>query len=85
MSVTGSAAPQPQGGDRSSGRIEAQTDLILALVAETCDITLTELQSKLTEHGHRFGIGTLWRFFDRHGITWKKRPHTQANRIALTS
>ena len=81
---TGSAASKPRGGDHLSARIEAQADLILALVNETCDITLTELQAKLAEHGHAFGIGTLWRFFDRHGITWKKRPPMRASRIGRT-
>jgi hypothetical protein len=31
-----------------------------------------ELQACLAGHGHHFAIGTLWRFFDRHHITWKK-------------
>ncbi len=83
-SITGSAASKPQGGDRLSARIEAQADLILAVVDDTCDITLAELQAKLAEQGHRFGIGTLWRFFDRHGITWKKRPRTPASRTGRT-
>ncbi len=82
--ATGSAAAKPQGGDRLSARIEAQANLILALVNETCDITLVELQAKLAGQGHRFGIGTLWRFFDRHGITWKKRPRMPASRTGRT-
>lgn len=45
-------------------------------------MTLMELQQKLAFHGHRFAIGTLWRFFDRHQITWKKRPPTRPNRPA---
>ena len=77
---TGSAAAKPRGGDRLSGRIEAQAGLILSLVEETCDITLMELQAKLAEQGHHFAIGTLWRFFDRHGFTWKKKPRTPVNR-----
>jgi transposase len=82
---TGNAAPKPRGGDRLSGRIEAQAAVILALVEETCDITLMELQAKLAEQGHRFAIGTLWRFFDRRGITWKKRPPTRSSRNGRTS
>ncbi len=82
---TGSAEAKPQGGDRHSHRIEAQADLIMSLVDGTSDITLMELQARLAEQGHRFGIGTLWRFFDRHGITWKKRPRTPASRIARIS
>ncbi|MFH1555886.1 MAG: IS630 family transposase [Pseudomonadota bacterium] len=70
---TGSVAAKPRGGDTLSARIEAQADLILKLVEETSDITLMELQHQLAAHGHRFAIGTLWRFFDRHAITWKKK------------
>jgi transposase len=82
---TGSAKAKPQGGDRHSHRIEAQADLIMSLVDKTSDITLMEIQVHLAEQGHRFGIGTLWRFFRRHDITWKKRPRTRASRIARTS
>lgn len=82
---TGSAKAKAQGGDRHSHRIEAQTDVIMSLVDATCDITLMELQARLAEQGHRFGIGTLWRFFDRRGVTWKKRPRTRASRIVQIS
>jgi transposase len=77
---TGSVAPKKQGGDRRSGRIEAEADFILGLVAETPDITLAEMQEKLEARGLRVGIGTLWRFFDRRGITFKKRLHMPQNR-----
>jgi transposase len=81
----GSPAAKPRGGDRHSARIEAQREQILALVDERDDITLAELQAHLAERGHRFGIGTLWRFFARHGLTWKKRPRTRRSRSAPTS
>lgn len=82
---TGEPRPKPQGGDRHSHRIEAVRDLILDLVAATRDLTLAELQAELAIRGHRFAIATLWRFFDRHGITWKKRPRTPASRIGRIS
>lgn len=82
---TGNAKAKPQGGDRHSHRIEAQADLIMALVDGTSDITLMEIQARLAQHGHRFGIGTLWGFFRRRDITWKKRPRTPASRIVQTS
>jgi transposase len=82
---TGSPASYKRGGDRWSARIDAHKSLILSLVDETCDITLAELQAQLAAGGLRFSIGSLWRFFARHRITWKKRPRMRASRIARTS
>lgn len=82
----GSLAPRRQGGDRRSGRIEAEAAFILALIDATPDITLTELRARLhRERGLLFGIGTLWRFFDRRRITFKKNPRTPPSRIGPTS
>jgi transposase len=81
----GRAVAKPQGGDRLSGRIEAQAGFILALVEEQGDITLAEIQEKLAEQGTPVGIGTVWRFFARHRITRKKRPGTLSSRTAPTS
>ena len=66
-------------------RIDAHGDVIRAAVAETPDMTLEELQAMLRGHGLSFGIGTLWRFFDRHKITRKKRPRTPPSRTGPTS
>ena len=72
--AVGSLAPARQGGDRRSQRIEAHADFILAEIAAAPDVTLEELQAKLIDaHGARFGLTTIWRFFDRRGITYKKR------------
>jgi transposase len=81
----GDVRPGPLGGDRRSGRIEAQADLVLGLLAETPDITVEELRAALAARGHAFGYGTLQRFFARRRITRKKRPHTPASRIGPTS
>ena len=81
----GDARPGPLGGDRRSGRIEAQAKLILRLVEETPDMTIEELRVALAARGHGFGYGTLQRFFARHGITRKKRRRTPASRTAPTS
>ena len=79
---TGDVAPKKQGGDRRSGRIEAQAAFILGEVQETPDSTLTELQAKLQQRGISVGIGTLWRFFDRHHITLEKSRRMQPNSSA---
>ncbi len=76
----GDARPGPLGGDRRSGRVEAQAGLIQRLLHETPDITVEELRRALAEQGHRFGYGTIRRFFARHRITRKKRPRTPASR-----
>ena len=81
----GDALPKQQGGDRRSKRIEAHAGLILAIVEEATDITLVEVQAKLAEQGLSFGIGTLWRFFDRHAVTLKKSRRMRPSRATPTS
>jgi transposase len=83
--TTGTIEPRTQGGDRRSKRIEAHSQVILGLVAETPDITLVGIRARLADRGVRVGMGTLWRFFDRHRITRKKRPPTRRNRTAPIS
>jgi len=80
FSDTGTIQSDKQGGDRRSKHIDAHAATILALYETTPDITLAEIKVRLAESGIRAGIGTLWQFFDRHGITRKKRRHTRPNR-----
>jgi transposase len=82
---TGSVAPKALGGDRRSERIEAHAPLILGLVERTSDITLKEIRAELAEAGVSVGIGTLWRFFGRRRMTWRKRPPTPRSGAARTS
>lgn len=83
LRTTGNIAPKKQGGDRKSGRIEAQAAFLLDQVARVPDISLAELQAKLDERGVRVGIGTLWRFFRRHRMTRKKRRRMRPSSTAL--
>ena len=82
---TGRTAPYPRGGDRRSGRIEGAAAFLLAKVEETPDITLAELQALLKERDLSVGTGTVWRFFDRHGISFKKNRARRRAGSALTS
>lgn len=83
---TGGVAPRAQGGDTRSGRVESVGPAILAMVAETPDITLVEIAERLArEHGERFAPSTVHRFFRRHGWSFKKSPVTPASRTARTS
>jgi transposase len=81
----GQAVAKPRGGDRHSAKIEAHGAFIRDLVTEQADMTLIEIQARLIERGASVGIGTLHRFFARHGITRKKRPGTRSSKTAPTS
>ena len=81
----GRAVAGKPGGDQRSAKTDAHADFILGLVAQRGDITLAEMQAAMAERGSPVGIGTLWRFFDRRGITRKKRPRTPRSRTAPTS
>jgi transposase len=75
---TGTWAARPQGGDKRSERIEVHSEEILALVAEKVDITLAEVADHLQRtHGERFAPSTIWRFLDRHAMTFKKNRARQ--------
>jgi transposase len=82
---TGSPDAKPQGGDRRSKRIEAHRVFIMKTITNRKDVTLVELQALLAKRGTHFGIGTLWRFFARHGITVKKRRRMRTNNSAPMS
>lgn len=83
--TTGEISPKPCGGDRRSGRIEAHHDYLMGLIRRTPDITLLEIQERLIKNcGERFSSSVLWRFFDRHGVTFKKRPRTPRSSSART-
>lgn len=79
---SGDLRPGPLGGDRRSGVIEAHARTILSVFEARRDMTVAELRGELVGRGLRFGYGTLWRFFARHGLTRKKRRRTRPNRTA---
>ncbi|MBA2557590.1 MAG: transposase [Chloroflexi bacterium] len=82
---TGRTAPKPRGGDRRSGRIEAQADLLMDAIERAPDITLAELREKLVaERGGTFALRTIHDFYRRHGATYKKRSRAPASRRART-
>jgi len=81
----GDVSPSPMGGDRRSGRIEAHRDYLLGLNRRQPDLTLLEIQERLIANcGERFSSSVIWRFFDRHGITFKKRLRTPRSSSART-
>ena len=84
--TTGEISPAPSGGDRRSGRIEAHHDYLLGLVRRSPDLTLLEIQERLIANcGEHFAVSVLWRFFDRHEITFKKKRRMPRSNNAQTS
>ena len=78
--ANGEATARRQGKPRGS-RLDAHADFILALVeADTKDISLAEIVERLeAERELRVGITSVWKFLDRHGLTYKKdRPRRRA-------
>jgi transposase len=82
---SGNRAALRQGQPRGS-KLDAHRDYILAMVAASPDITISEMLERLAmECGVRAGRATLWTFLDRCGLTFKKSRHTRPSRIARTS
>jgi len=88
--ATGATRAKPKGGDLRSHRIEVYRSIILAAVEARVDIALVELSDMLREqHGAAFAPSTIWRFLDRHAMTFKKnrarqRAAAAGHRLAAT-
>ena len=67
---TGSCAAKPMGGSVSP--LDEHKDTLLAIVAETPDMTLDDLVVAAHKHKIQGSRTALWRFLKRHGITFKK-------------
>jgi transposase len=82
--VTGETRAQRQGRPPGS-KLDAHAAFLLALIDEKDDITLAQMQERLrAERSVSVGLGTLWRFFARQGVTWKNSRRTRPSRIAPT-
>ena len=58
----------------------------MAIVEADKDITLTELAERLqAERGIAASRALLWYFFDKRGVTFKKRRRTRPSRTGRTS
>jgi transposase len=67
----GNAAAKPSGG--STSRLEAHAPWLLKLIAEHPDLTLDEIVVAMHRHGIAGSRSAVWRFFDRHNISVKKK------------
>jgi transposase len=79
---TGERTARKQGHPTRS-KLDAHEAYLFGLIEQTVDITLAEMRRRLAEErGVHAGFGTLWRFFDRRGITVKKRRAMRLSRSA---
>jgi transposase len=75
---TGSIAAKPTGG--STSPLEKHADFLLALIAERPDLTLDEAVAARRKRRMSGSRSAVWRLFDRHGISFKKKPAGSAAR-----
>jgi transposase len=54
--------------------LDAQEAWLLALAAAEPDLTLAEIRARLAERGVVVGVASIWRFFARSGLSFKKKP-----------
>jgi transposase len=78
---TGSFDALPMGGFRGTP-LDGEEAWLLRLNSEQPDLTLEEIQAKLIERGVTVALSTIWRFFHRRSISFKKNG---ARRRARTS
>jgi transposase len=69
---TGSVDAKP-GTGHSRSPLEKHKQWLLDLVAAQPDLTLEEIRGRLrAEKRQKAGIASIWRFYERHAITFKK-------------
>jgi len=81
--ATGEFAAKRRGGSNSP--LEKHAAVLLALVAEQPDLTLDEWCAMLREREIVTSRVSVWRFFDRHKVSYKKNPARQRARTARRS
>ena len=68
-----------------SRRLEARGAEVMAAFEEERDQTLVESCGRLAARGIATSKSALSRFFQRRGITWKRRPATRSSRTSRIS
>ena len=67
---TGRCVAKPRGGSISP--LEKHADFLLDLIEKQPDLTLDEVVLAMRKHKIRGSRTAVWRFFQRHKITFKK-------------
>jgi len=83
--TTGSVEAKP-GTGHSRSPLKAYEEWLLDLIANEPDLTLEEIRDRLAaEKKLEVAVSSVWRFYDRNDITFKKKSCTRPSRIGLTS
>ena len=82
--TTGAVSAKPMGGDQRSHVLEARSGVIMGLIRAQPDLTLNEICDALAAKGIQASRSALWRFFDRHDVSFKKKRRTPASKNAQT-
>ena len=80
---TGSTARKPTGGSISP--LEEHADLVFELVEEQPDLTLVEIVAALRKRRVVTSRSSVWRFFERHKLTFKKKASAPWSAIGKMS
>ena len=73
--ASGEIAAKPRGG--SASPLDDHQGVLLALAGEQPDLTLDEFCAALRERKIASSRVAIWRFFDRHGLSFKKNRARQ--------
>ena len=79
-SDTGTIEAKRSGGSVSP--LDQHVHFLLALIAERPDMTLDEIVAAMSRVGIEGSRTAVWRFFERHGISFKKKLCMRPNRSA---
>jgi transposase len=69
--LSGRSTAKPRGG--STSPLEDRKAWLLALIERQPDLTLDEIVAAMRKEGIVSSRSAVWRFFDRHEITFKKK------------
>ena len=70
---TGERTAHKQGHPVGS-KLDVHAEYLLSLIADKGNLTLEELRLRLAqERGMQVAISTLWGFYQKHGVSFKKR------------
>jgi len=67
---------------RSRSPLDAHKEFLLALIVVESDLTLEEIKGRLREKGIKTEISSIWRFYERNDISFKKNRARQRARQA---